>query len=42
MLAVPPEPAARLLPPGATGPGPGPAQWRELGASPIVNVHISL
>ena len=40
MLAVPPEPAARLLPPGATGPGPGPAQWRELGASPIVNVHI--
>jgi len=40
VLAVPPEPAARLLPPGATAPGPGPAQWRELGASPIVNVHI--
>jgi uncharacterized protein with NAD-binding domain and iron-sulfur cluster len=22
------------------GTGPGPAQWRELGASPIVNVHV--
>jgi squalene-associated FAD-dependent desaturase len=40
LLAVPPEVAARLLPPGAAGPGPGPEQWRELGASPIVNVHI--
>ena len=40
VLAVPPEAAARLLPPGAAGPGPGPEQWRELGASPIVNVHI--
>ncbi len=40
VLAVPPEAAARLLPPGASGPGPGPEQWRELGASPIVNVHI--
>ncbi len=40
VLAVPPEAAARLLPSGAAGPGPGPGQWRELGASPIVNVHI--
>jgi squalene-associated FAD-dependent desaturase len=40
VLAVPPDAAARLLPPGAAGPGPGPEQWRELGSSPIVNVHI--
>jgi squalene-associated FAD-dependent desaturase len=40
VLAVPPETAARLLPAGAAAPGPGPQQWRELGASPIVNVHV--
>jgi squalene-associated FAD-dependent desaturase len=40
VLAVPPEAAARLLPPGAAAPGPGPERWRELGASPIVNVHV--
>ncbi len=43
VLAVPPDQAARLLPPAAaldTGPdGPGPG-WRELGAAPIVNVHV--
>ena len=40
VLAVPPETAARLLPAGAAARGPGPGQWRELGASPIVNVHV--
>ncbi len=40
VLAVPPEGAARLLPAGAAAPGPGPERWRELGASPIVNVHV--
>jgi uncharacterized protein with NAD-binding domain and iron-sulfur cluster len=40
VLAVPPETAARLLPAGAAAPGPGPERWRELGASPIVNVHV--
>jgi squalene-associated FAD-dependent desaturase len=69
VLAVPPEIAALLLPPGAahsglagpepagprprdegTGPeatggfpggrSPGPAQWRQIGTSPIVNVHV--
>jgi uncharacterized protein with NAD-binding domain and iron-sulfur cluster len=40
VLAVPPEAAARLLPAGAAAPGPGPERWRELGASPIVNVHV--
>jgi predicted NAD/FAD-dependent oxidoreductase len=45
VLAVPPAVAARLAPAGvgdgpATGNMPGPAQWRELSASPIVNVHV--
>ena len=40
VLAVPPDTAARLLPPGPAAPGPGPDRWRELGASPIVNVHV--
>jgi squalene-associated FAD-dependent desaturase len=47
VLAVPPEVAARLMPAEADGgqrradPGtPGPAQWRELATSPIVNVHV--
>jgi squalene-associated FAD-dependent desaturase len=47
VLAVPPEVAARLMPADADGdrrradPGtPGPAQWRELVTSPIVNVHV--
>jgi squalene-associated FAD-dependent desaturase len=40
VLAVPPEAAARLLPAGPATPGPGPERWRELGASPIVNVHV--
>jgi squalene-associated FAD-dependent desaturase len=40
VLAVPPEAAARLLPDGAAATGPGPDRWRELGASPIVNVHV--
>ena len=40
VLAVPPDAAARLLPDGAAAVGPGPDRWRELGASPIVNVHV--
>jgi squalene-associated FAD-dependent desaturase len=48
VLAVPPAAAARLAPAGTmgelavtgNGTGPGPAQWRELAASPIVNVHV--
>jgi Flavin containing amine oxidoreductase len=46
VLAVPPAVAARLAPAGAaSGPvagenRPGPAQWRELTTSPIVNVHV--
>jgi squalene-associated FAD-dependent desaturase len=45
VLAVPPAVAARLAPAGvgggpATGNMPGPAQWRELATSPIVNVHV--
>jgi hypothetical protein len=43
VLAVPPHVAARLAPPGVVqaGAGPGPAQWRQLGTSPIVNVHVT-
>ena len=45
VLAVPPAVAAKLAPAGlgrgpAAGDMPGPAQWRELGTSPIVNVHV--
>jgi hypothetical protein len=42
VLAVPPDAAARLVPPIAAdaGASPGPDRWRELGASPIVNVHV--
>ncbi|MDX6392723.1 MAG: hypothetical protein QOJ73_3786 [Streptosporangiaceae bacterium] len=42
VLAVPPDAAARLVPAEAVagGTGPGPDRWRELGASPIVNVHV--
>jgi hypothetical protein len=47
VLAVPPEVAARLMPADADGDQrwagqgvPGPAQWRELASSPIVNVHV--
>jgi uncharacterized protein with NAD-binding domain and iron-sulfur cluster len=42
VLAVPPDAAARLVPasPAWAGTGPGPDRWRELGASPIVNVHV--
>jgi len=42
VLAVPPDVAARLVPADAMagGTGPGPDRWRELGASPIVNVHV--
>jgi uncharacterized protein with NAD-binding domain and iron-sulfur cluster len=42
VLAVPPDTAARLVPADAvaSGAGPGPDRWRELGASPIVNVHV--
>jgi hypothetical protein len=42
LLAVPPDVAARLIPAAATGPQmvPGPGRWTELGASPIVNVHV--
>jgi uncharacterized protein with NAD-binding domain and iron-sulfur cluster len=36
VLAVPPEQAARLAPRAAAGR----ARWRELGASPILNVHV--
>jgi hydroxysqualene dehydroxylase len=37
VLAVPHEPAARLVPPGAV---PDAAGWAGLGAAPIVNVHV--
>ena len=41
VLAVPHDAAARLVPPGAVpGAGPGTAGWAELGAAPIVNVHV--
>jgi squalene-associated FAD-dependent desaturase len=46
VLAVPAAVAAALTPaaaaggqPGAPG-GPGPDEWRQLGTSPIVNVHV--
>jgi len=35
VIAVPPEPAARLMPAAAGG-----ARWAALGSSPIVNVHV--
>ncbi|HEY1919905.1 MAG TPA: hydroxysqualene dehydroxylase HpnE [Streptosporangiaceae bacterium] len=38
ILAVPAETAARLLPPGAVPAGQADA-WRDLGTSPILNVH---
>ncbi len=37
VLAVPSGPAARLMPQTAAGGAP---RWAELGASPIVNVHV--
>jgi uncharacterized protein with NAD-binding domain and iron-sulfur cluster len=37
IIAVPPEQAARLMPPGASRVA---SSWRELGSSPIVNVHV--
>jgi squalene-associated FAD-dependent desaturase len=45
VLAVPSAVAAQLAPAGvgggsAAGDMPGPAQWRELATSPIVNVHV--
>jgi squalene-associated FAD-dependent desaturase len=41
VLAVPPDAAARLAPAAAAGgAAPGPDRWLELGASPIVNVHV--
>ncbi|MFI5067033.1 MAG: hydroxysqualene dehydroxylase HpnE, partial [Streptosporangiales bacterium] len=40
VLAVPPGPAARLLPADAALGQAGPGGWSELGASPIVNVHV--
>jgi squalene-associated FAD-dependent desaturase len=45
VLAVPAAVAAGLAPAGvgggpAAGNMPGPAQWRELATSPIVNVHV--
>jgi len=47
VLAVPPAVAARRAPAGRVpgsresgSTGPGPAQWRELATSPIVNVHV--
>ena len=39
VLAVPHQPAARLMPPGALPDG-AVAGWAGLGASPIVNVHV--
>jgi squalene-associated FAD-dependent desaturase len=39
VLAVPPEAAARLLPPGC-GARTRPGAWGDLGSSPIVNVHV--
>jgi squalene-associated FAD-dependent desaturase len=39
VLAVPHEAAARLIPPGAL-PEATMAGWADLGASPIVNVHV--
>jgi squalene-associated FAD-dependent desaturase len=38
VVAVPPEQAARLMP--AAHAGNGPAPWRGLGSSPILNVHV--
>ncbi|HEV2371526.1 MAG TPA: hydroxysqualene dehydroxylase HpnE [Streptosporangiaceae bacterium] len=46
VLAVPPPVAAALAPPGVHAQpdgvdgAPGPQQWRLLGTSPIVNVHV--
>jgi squalene-associated FAD-dependent desaturase len=41
VVAVPPEQAARLLPPAAAAPAwSDGAPWRRLGASPILNVHV--
>jgi squalene-associated FAD-dependent desaturase len=45
VLAVPPPVAAALMPaapmPGSgIAAGPGPDEWRRLGTSPIVNVHV--
>jgi squalene-associated FAD-dependent desaturase len=46
VLAVPPAAAAALVPPAAHDQQdgkkrvPGPDQWRQLGTSPIVNVHV--
>jgi len=42
VLAVPPAVAASLMPAAAGNvpAQPGPAQWRELATSPIVNVHV--
>ncbi len=43
VLAVPPGPAASLLPQaaaGRSGAAGGPAGWSGLGESPIVNVHV--
>jgi squalene-associated FAD-dependent desaturase len=37
VLAVPHQPAARLVPPAAA---PDRARWAALGAAPIVNVHV--
>jgi squalene-associated FAD-dependent desaturase len=40
VLAVPPAAAAGLAPAAGAGAVPGPAEWRQLGTSPIVNVHV--
>src|SRR5262249_12584800 len=43
VLAGPPDIAASLLPPAAGRAGTalaGPGQWRQIDASPIVNVHV--
>jgi uncharacterized protein with NAD-binding domain and iron-sulfur cluster len=40
VIAVPPEQAARLLPPAATAAVRAADSWRGLGSSPILNVHV--
>jgi len=40
IIAVPPEQAARLIPPAASAAAKAAGSWRGLGSSPILNVHV--
>ncbi|HEY2576918.1 MAG TPA: FAD-dependent oxidoreductase [Streptosporangiaceae bacterium] len=40
IIAVPPEQAARLIPPAASAAAKAAGSWRDLGSSPILNVHV--